>query len=116
MIAVWKKDKIYDKPIYEYNETSDYLKFEGKFKEMLPNGKGVIQYKDEAYIYRGDVLNGEPHGKGELFKENSLVYRGGFCSGYKHGDGVLISGTGLEVKVKHNMVCICQYILLSINP
>ena len=108
LIAVWDKDKIYDKAIYEYNETSDYYKFKGKFKEMRPNGKGVIQYKDKAYIYRGDVVNGVPHGKGELFKEKSLVYKGGFCSGYKHGDGVIIFESGLKEKVKYNMGCLLE--------
>lgn len=42
-----------------------------------------------GHRYEGDIVNGEPHGFGQLTLPDGTVYTGSFLSGEFHGEGEL---------------------------
>ncbi|MEO5350302.1 MAG: hypothetical protein H7836_11735 [Magnetococcus sp. YQC-3] len=52
------------------------------------NGYGELKYSDDS-VYKGDIVNGVPHGKGEYTVSNGAKYTGDFINGTLHGIGRL---------------------------
>lgn len=60
---------------------SDGSWFEGKFSELgLMQGQMLCNYKDGS-VYQGGCLDGNHHGKGELYRANGTVFKGEFLYG-----------------------------------
>ena len=78
----WDKDSLQPKAIYRYPSNSPYSEYHGDLNNYQPKAKkGIILFKTDNMKYIGEVVNGEPHGKGELFQGNSSVRKGVFKSG-----------------------------------
>ena len=59
---------------------------------------------DSEVIYKGEWMNGEPHGVGELFFQDGSYFYGTFANGFVHGEGRFISNNHsyYEGQVRHN--------------
>ncbi|CAI2371128.1 unnamed protein product [Moneuplotes crassus] len=57
------------------------------------DGIGEISYPDGTF-YKGQLKQGEYHGKGSLYLSNGAKYEGGFEEGKYHGKGTLTSKEG----------------------
>ena len=53
----------------KYVDNRNGYKYEGQWKNNLPNGKGQAQYYDETK-YNGEFLNSKKHGKGILMQKD----------------------------------------------
>ncbi len=56
--------------------SSEGDRYEGKLKDMLPNGYGILHYKNKTDIYEGEFLNGMRHGKGKLRRKGKKTIQG----------------------------------------
>jgi hypothetical protein len=50
----------------------------------------IVFYDGIGSKYKGDLLNGRPHGKGSYAFVNGNIYEGDFINGQFHGDGEMI--------------------------
>ena len=103
----WVNNKFQGKGVYTY---SDGTKVEGIWKDdeitilcrkgNCKNGKGVLEKigllndKDNTWIYRGDLLNYEFHGRGILSFKTGDKYVGEFKSNKNHGEGTITYASG----------------------
>lgn len=78
---IYKKDKQLE--IFELEKRI----FRGEIKNGLPHGKGNI-----PLIYIGDFKNGSKHGKGLFFFKGKIQYDGYFQNDKYHGEGKLFFG------------------------
>ena len=69
---------------YGLGDASD--EYRGQFVDGLPHGVGVCNYASGA-VYNGQWIGGLRHGQGELKDEHGHVYRGGFANGEQAGLG-----------------------------
>ena len=60
--------------------------YKGQFVDGLPHGVGTCHYASGA-VYNGQWQGGLRHGQGELKDEHGHVYRGGFANGEQAGLG-----------------------------
>ena len=67
-------------------DESDEISYEGTFIDGTPKGKESVVLSENNYY--GEVLNGKPHGHGEIIYSNGDRYIGYFEDGKKHGYGV----------------------------
>uniref|UniRef100_A0A5B7BU75 Phosphatidylinositol 4-phosphate 5-kinase n=1 Tax=Davidia involucrata TaxID=16924 RepID=A0A5B7BU75_DAVIN len=65
----------------------------GKFKGMLPHGKGKYTWSDGT-VYEGDWEEGKMIGKGQIFWPSGATYEGDFSGGYVHGSGTFTGSDG----------------------
>lgn len=91
----WDKDKynLYGRVIDEKG-----VVFEGNFIDGKLTGKGIESFfidEDKRYYYKGDFLQDNKHGKGEI-ETKTYSYEGQFENNFKSGEGKFIS------KVKEN--------------
>ena len=47
-----------------------------------------VLYLTEGRVYRGEVLDGRPHGEGTIVWPNGAVHTGTWVDGARHGEGV----------------------------
>merc|ERR1711933_75160 len=59
------------------------------------HGQGVYNHKD-GRVYRGQWLNGENAGEGEMRWPSGALYTGQFEKGKRHGKGTLIGQDGMK--------------------
>jgi len=67
--------------------------YEGDVVNGNPHGKGKVTYDFGSHgktVYEGDWVNGEYHGKGKLTYNNGTILEGDFVNGKLHGKGKLI--------------------------
>ncbi|XP_062025683.1 phosphatidylinositol 4-phosphate 5-kinase 8 [Rosa rugosa] len=65
----------------------------GKFKGILPHGKGKYAWSDGT-IYEGDWEEGKMTGKGQMIWTSGAKYVGDFSGGYLHGYGIFTGPDG----------------------
>ena len=58
-----------------YTAERDRYEGEMNINEMLPNGKGILYYRN-GDIYNGEFQNGDRHGKGKLTEKEGKIYKG----------------------------------------
>ena len=68
-------------------------KYEGEFKDGLPNGQGTLTLPDGAR-YEGDFKDGVRHGQGIEVSPDGTKYKGDFTDGVRHGQGTLTTPGG----------------------
>jgi len=61
-----------------------------------PNGKGIYNFAN-GKVYDGDWFNGLPNGKGWMLLENGQQFIGHFVNGLRDGDGTIYDMNGKEV-------------------
>ena len=81
----------YEKGKYIWEDGKYY---EGKFKNNLPNGKGIKYYTNGNILYKGDFINGKFEGKGKYFYENKEYYIGQYKDGLANGKGKIYFENG----------------------
>ncbi|KAL6179017.1 hypothetical protein ACLB2K_050533 [Fragaria x ananassa] len=65
----------------------------GKFKGILPHGKGKYAWSDGT-VYEGDWEEGKMTGKGQMIWTSGAQYVGEFSGGYLHGFGMFTGPDG----------------------
>eukprot|EP00948_MAST-09A_sp_MAST-9A-sp1_P001227 g1227.t1 len=63
------------------------------YKPMIRNGIGVRVFANGS-IYRGELVDGEMHGKGEMKYENGDIYTGHWKHNVREGHGIIHFGDG----------------------
>jgi len=113
-LGEWKDNKYQGKGklIYSEGDSRDYL--EGEFSDHKANGACIMKFKNgdcysgnmtdgkltglftytqnDGYVYEGEMLSGEKHGKGKLIYpvDNEFdFYDGEWLNNNEHGQGVL---------------------------
>ncbi len=79
----------------------EFSHFLGPLKSLKapPTGKGIVVFRDGTTAYKGDVVEGLPHGFGQLFLDHhDLVFEGEFKHGLKHGKGKTVYKDGKREK------------------
>ena len=67
--------------IKEYSNFSDFLEYEGEYKNGLRNGNGK-EYRIGYLIFEGEYLNGLRNGKGKEYDEfGELIFEGEYFKG-----------------------------------
>ena len=76
------------------------LKFEGFYKDDLPNGPGKAYYPNGAIGFDGDWKNGLRDGNGKFYDEfGKLKFSGFYVRNFRNGDGKFYHNNGnLEYK------------------
>jgi hypothetical protein len=83
---------------HSYTGNFENGNFNGEGTYTFPDGStNVGQFKDGVFIppspamvdydYKGESLNGIPHGVGKMTMNNGDVYKGDFVNGLRHGLG-----------------------------
>ena len=87
----WAADKQNGIGIIKYSENNEKnrLSYDGKWKNGMINGFGVMNWKDGTR-FEGDWINDTKEGKGKYFTPDGLKYEGEFKGTY-HGNGILYS-------------------------
>ena len=97
---------------FEYNDGI----YEGEAVEKIPNGKGIITFKDGSRyegifingvltgqvkctldngdVYEGEFEKDEPNGYGKMISTDGYIYEGAFLDGNFHGRGKLTHNDG----------------------
>ncbi|HAG85393.1 MAG TPA: hypothetical protein DCL61_30670 [Cyanobacteria bacterium UBA12227] len=83
--------------IAEVITLSDGTRCEGEFKGR--NGRGLCVYSEDPSgqpydYYRGEILNGQPNGRGVLVYGNRDRYEGQFRNSLPHGVGMFLFANG----------------------
>lgn len=69
-----------------YPDTSEYESYKGSFNNWLPNGMGMLKYRD-GRIYEGEFIRGLPNGSGKM-SHKEYSYTGQFHMGHRNGWGI----------------------------
>ena len=84
---------------------SDGAHYTGQILDGEPNGKGTLSWPS-GNEYKGEFLDGEPHGEGALTRPSGSAYSGGWCKGKFNGfgkhilhDGTIIEGQYIDGKL-----------------
>jgi len=59
----------------------------GQFKNNLPNGKGIKNYKNGNILYEGEFINGKFEGNGKIIWEDGEYYIGQLKNSLRNGKG-----------------------------
>lgn len=100
---------------FEYNDGI----YEGEAVEKIPNGKGIITFKDGSRyegifingvltgqvkctldngdVYEGEFEKDEPNGYGKMISTDGYIYEGTFLDGNFHGRGKLTHNDGYVI-------------------
>ena len=54
-----------------------------------------VLYLDAGRVYRGEVLDGRPHGEGRMIWPRGAVYIGTWVDGARHGAGIWRESEGV---------------------
>ena len=84
--------------IKEETITLDIGEFKGIVVDSLPNGPGVLTFKEDDEMgrlkYEGDFMDGKKTGKGKMTFVSGDVYEGEFREGVPHGNGIFLYSNG----------------------
>ena len=75
----------------EYENGNYYI---GEDINGIPNGKGILYYKNGNIAYEGNFINGKWEGQGKYIWENGNYYIGQFKNDLKHGKGIMYYKNG----------------------
>jgi len=93
---------------YQVRKLKDQLKKVKLNKDKMPIVNDEIYDSLNNVIYKGEIKNGKPHGKGIRYCNDSMeiLYEGEFKDGYYDGEGTLYhySGGAESASIKHNSI------------
>ncbi|KYQ89517.1 hypothetical protein DLAC_09465 [Tieghemostelium lacteum] len=98
----WNNGELQNGALYSQDNQSIY---KGELKDYIPNGKGEEYYSDES-VYKGSFVNGYKQGKGLMTWSNGSTYNGDWIKNLKIGSGVLktIDGEIYQAEFKETLV------------
>ena len=68
--------------------------YKGKFKNNLPNGKGIKYYSNGNIMYEGDFINGKFEGNGKFYYDDGDYFIGKYKNDLRNGKGILYYKNG----------------------
>ncbi len=78
-------------PDYAYN--GDYI-----LEERLPDGRGIMYYKDLRYSYSGEFVRGVRQGYGTMTFPNGTTFKGRWSNDEPIGIGTIVWNDGTKTK------------------
>ena len=97
--------KIIEEDIRKKKNNGKYIKgkyiwedgkyYKGKFKNNLPNGKGIKYYPNGSILYEGDFINGKFEGKGKYIYDDGDYFIGQYKNGLRNGKGTIYYKNGI---------------------
>ncbi len=91
-VGSWERGKLIRGTCHFLN-ASELKIYEGSFENYIPQGIGVLEYKD-GKLYFGSIINGLEQGEGTMTYPNGDRYQGYFYNKLRYGYGRLTSKDG----------------------
>jgi hypothetical protein len=75
-------------------EESNGAMYIGNFKDDKLDGFSMYTSGDHKIVFRGEMKDGKPNGRGVLVEKDGLMYDGEFFDAKKEGRGIMITAEG----------------------